>query len=53
MHLSIASTRDIPELIKVLKVSDIEAISDLRRRSPKRGIFKNKLSKNNLPDFVE
>ena len=53
MHLSIASTKGIPELIRVLKVSDIEAISDLRRRSPKRGIFKNKLSKNNLPDFLE
>ena len=53
MHRSIASTIEIPEFIKVLNVSDIEANSDFKIKSPKRGIFKIKLSINFLPDWVE
>ena len=49
MHFSIASIMDMPEFIKVLSVSDIEANSDFKIRSPNRGILKTKLSKNFLP----
>ena len=53
IHLSIASTIEIPEFINVLKVSDIEANSDFKIKSPKRGIFKTKLSIISLPDLLE
>ena len=46
-------TMEIPEFIKVLSVSDIEASSDFKVKSPKRGIFKTKSSINFLPDLVE
>ena len=48
MHLSIASTIEMPEFIKVLNVSDIEANSDFKIRSPNKGIFNTKLSTNLL-----
>ena len=41
--------KGIPELIKVLNVSDIWATSDFKIRSPNNGVFKIKLSKNLLP----
>ena len=52
IHLSIASTIAIPELINVLNVSDIWAISDFKIKFPKRGIFNIKLSKKTLPPGV-
>ena len=43
----------IPEFIRVLKVSDNEASSDFKIKSPKSGTFKAKLSKNIRPELVE
>ena len=43
---------EIPELINVLNVSDIEASSDFKIKSPKRGIFKIKPSIILLPVLV-
>ena len=47
------SQSEIPEFINVLKVSDIEANSDFKIRSPNKGIFNTKLSTNFLPDWLE
>ena len=52
IHLSIASTKGMPEAIKVDKVSHKDATSERKRSDPKSGIFKIRLSTLNLPDLL-